>query len=122
MLDVQYGADLETGNEEKPVDLIVGNLMDEILARQEDMSEHQAHLENFPLGNEYEPDRKTSSTAWKCCGIFLATTTPRLLWTQCRLNAVLRAFARALKPTKKATAELKSCSTATTWVLPFRTR
>src|SRR5699024_2379500 len=58
MLDVQYGADLETGNEDKPVDLIVGNLMDEILARQEDMSEHQAHIENFPLGNEYEPDQE----------------------------------------------------------------
>src|SRR5699024_9114423 len=58
MLDVQYGADLETGNEDKPVDLIVGNLIDEILARQEDMSEHQAHIENFPLGNEYEPDQE----------------------------------------------------------------
>ena len=58
MLDVQYGADLEPGNEDKPVDLIVGNLLDEILSRQEDIAEHQAHIENFPLGNEYEPDKE----------------------------------------------------------------
>ena len=122
MFDIEYGADLEPGNEDKPVDLIVGNLIDEILARQEDMAEHQAHIENFPLGNEYEPDQENQFNGMEMLRDISRNNYAKVMLTRCRLNAVSRAFALASKLTKKAIASLSSCSTATTWVLLFRTR
>lgn len=58
MQNIEYGAEVAFDDENKPVDLIVGDLLDEILSRENDIREHQAHIENFPLGNEYEPSQE----------------------------------------------------------------
>ena len=55
-MTVKYGDPVDPSNESKEVDQTVGFLLDEIMGRREDMREQQAHIENFPLGNEYEPD------------------------------------------------------------------
>lgn len=60
MQDVVYGDTLEEGNEDKPVDDIALTLLDEIFERRDELREQQAHIENFPLGNEYQPDQENS--------------------------------------------------------------
>lgn len=54
---VKYGEEIDGSNENKPVDMLAHDLLNEILSRRETIQEHQAHIENFPLGNEYEPER-----------------------------------------------------------------
>lgn len=59
---VKYGEPLDFGNEEKEIDSTVSFLLEEIISRQETMREQQAHIENFPLGNEYEPSGENKFT------------------------------------------------------------
>lgn len=57
MNGIKYGAELDFSDEKKPVDNIVGDLLYEIKGRKDELLEQQAHIENFPLGNEFEPDK-----------------------------------------------------------------
>lgn len=59
MQNINYGETIDFGDEKKPVDQIVGFLVNEILGREEELREQQAHIENFPLGNEFEPTDET---------------------------------------------------------------
>ena len=61
-VNIQYGAPLDLGNENKPLDSMVNSLLKEIKHREKTMREHQAHIENFPLGNEFEPDQDKKFT------------------------------------------------------------
>ena len=59
MQNINYGETIDFGDEKKPVDQIVGFLVNEILGREEEIRDQQAHIENFPLGNEFEPTDDT---------------------------------------------------------------
>lgn len=56
MQNIVHGAELAPADEKKPVDQIVGDLLGEIKARRTKLLEDQAYIENFPVGNEYQPD------------------------------------------------------------------
>ena len=58
MQKIRYGEVIDTADENKPVDSMVGLLLEEILSREEELREQQAHIENFPLGNEFEPTQE----------------------------------------------------------------
>lgn len=60
MQSVKYGEAIETGNENKPVDTIVGSLLKEIKGRERELRESQSYIENFPMGNEYSPEKENS--------------------------------------------------------------
>lgn len=58
MQKVEYGTPIDGSDENKPVDSVVYLLLEEIWSRKKDIEEQQAHIENFPLGNEYEPGKE----------------------------------------------------------------
>lgn len=51
------GDSLDTGNEDKVIDFLVGRLFKEMKDRIEIIEEHQAFMEGAPLGNEFEPGK-----------------------------------------------------------------
>lgn len=50
-----FGDSIDSSNENKPLDQLVGRLFDEMTDRIEVLKEHQAYIEGAPLGNEFEP-------------------------------------------------------------------
>lgn len=58
MQNIVFGESVDlSADDNKPVDRIVGLLLEEIIDRSEELRINQAHIENFPLGNEFDPEK-----------------------------------------------------------------